>query len=43
MTDAEFAQLVTDAARTAERFTQIEAGPFRIVTPALPADGADPL
>jgi hypothetical protein len=29
MTDGEFDQLVNDAATTAERFTEIEAGPFR--------------
>ena len=33
MTDAEFAQLVTDVARTAQRFTQIDAGPFRRTDP----------
>lgn len=36
MTDIEFAQLVTDVARTAERFAQIEAGPFQKVDPARP-------
>ena len=35
MTDAEFAQLVGDVARTAARFSQIDAGPFRRALPAL--------
>jgi hypothetical protein len=29
MTDTEFDQLVTDAAKTAESFARIDAGPFR--------------
>jgi hypothetical protein len=38
MTDAEFAQLVGDVARTAGRFAQIDAGPFRRTNFALPPE-----
>ena len=38
MTDTDFAQLVGDVARTAGRFAQIDAGPFRRALPALPTE-----
>ena len=38
MTDTDFAQLVGDVARTARRFAQIDAGPFRRVVSELPTE-----
>jgi len=38
MTDTEFARLVGDVARTAARFTQIDAGTYRRAVLALPTE-----
>ena len=43
MTDTEFARLVADVARTAERVAQIEAGLFRRADPALPTEADERL